>query len=101
MNLTAEHIASKKKIGQLNGKPVIELVTTGGLHMVVTASGGGFETLGTGPHRAVARHIAMKRERDIMWTELSKSDHVDIEHFEWCLPRYEALTDRIRSEQGY
>lgn len=100
MDLKAEHIASKKKVGNLKGKPVIELVTTGGLHLVVAAKNGSFETLGTGPHRAVARHIAMKRESEITWSELNKADHVDVSHFESLLPRYEQLTDEFRKSQG-
>lgn len=100
MNIKPEHIESKKKIGTLRGKPVVEIKTTGGFHMVVTSnSEGGFETLGTGPHKAVARHIAKKREPELEITELSKADHVDEAHFARLLPEYEALTDKIRKLQ--
>lgn len=93
MDITSEHLASKKQIGKIKDLPVWELATTGGLHLIVAMRGGRIETLGTGPHRAVARHIAMKREPDLVLTELSKSDHVDVEHFQVLLPEYEALTD--------
>jgi hypothetical protein len=100
LSIKPEHIESKKKVGKLHGKSVIEIKTTGGFHMVVAANeGGGFETLGTGPHKAVARHIAAKREPDIEWTELSKSDYVDPAHFQNILPEYEALTDTVRKLQ--
>jgi hypothetical protein len=96
MNLIADHISYKKNVGTLKGKPVIELATTGGLHMIVTAQNGGVETLGTGPHRGVARYIAEQHEPDIIWTELSKADYLDPEHFAFCLPAYQELTERMR-----
>lgn len=100
INIKAEHIESKKRIGKLRGKAVIELKTTGGFHMVVAATdAGGFETLGTGPHRAVARHIAQKREPEMILEELSKSDWVDPVHFQHLLPEYEGITEQIRNLQ--
>jgi hypothetical protein len=96
MDLVPGHIAFKKKIGTLKGKAVIELATTGGFHMVVTSQNGGVETLGTGPHRAVARYIAEQHEPEIVWSELSKSDYVAPEHFAWCLPEYQAVTEAFR-----
>jgi hypothetical protein len=98
MDLSAKQIDEKpKKVGNLHGKPVYHLRTKGGLHILVTPGGTGYETLGTGPHRAVARHIAQKHEPEIVWSELSKSDHVDIEAFEMVLPKYENLTDALRA----
>lgn len=93
MDISSEHLAYKKKVGKIGDLPVWELATTGGLHLIVAMRGGRIETLGTGPHRAVARHIARKREPKLELTELSKSDHVDVEHFQILLPEYEALTD--------
>lgn len=101
MNIDARQLAAKpKKVGKKDGKDVMEVSTKGGLHLIVSAKDGGFETLGTGPHRAVARHIAKKRAPEIIWTELSKADHVELEHFEQHLPKYEALTSAIRRRQG-
>lgn len=98
MDLSAKQIDEKpKKVGTLKGRPVYHLRTKGGLHILVAPGGTGYETLGTGPHRAVARHIATKHEPEIVWSELSKSDHVDIEAYELILPRYETLTDDLRS----
>lgn len=100
MNLTAEQIDEKpKKVGDLKGRPVFHLRTKGGLHVLVTPRGASFETLGTGPHRAVARHIAQKHEPDIIWSELSKADHVNPESFAMILPKYEELTDALRKAQ--
>ncbi len=95
MNVTAKHIQSKKRIGSLDGKPVIEVLTSGGLYMVVCNKNGNLETLGTGPHRAVARFIAEKREPRLEITELSKSDFLDQASIDSVLPKYEALTDRV------
>lgn len=93
MNIQQKHIQSQKRIGSLGGSPVVEVVTTGGFHMVVTKKGGELLTLGTGPHRSVARHIAKKREPDLFIEEMSKSDHVDVASIESIAPRYEQYTD--------
>lgn len=100
MQIEERHIAFKKKVGKIGDSPVFELATTGGLHLIVGTRGGKFETLGTGPHRAVARHIARKHAPEIQWSELSKADHVEEAHFAHLLPRYEELTDQMRKLQG-
>jgi Cft2 family RNA processing exonuclease len=97
MNITEKHIASKKRIGTLDGKPVIEVVTSGGLYMVVYQKSGTVETLGTGPHRAVARYIAKKREPNLEISELSKSDHVEESAILSVVPKYEKLTDDLNA----
>ncbi len=97
MNVPEEQIVYKKKIGKLNGDPVIEVATKGGLHLVVSVHGNKVTSLGAGPHKAVARHIAKKKAPDIQFTELSKSDEIEEYLFEWCLPKYEALTDALRA----
>jgi hypothetical protein len=96
-DLKPEDIESKKQIGTLDGSPVIEVVTTGGFHMVVVAKSGSIKTLGTGPHKVVARFIAEKRNPSIKLTELSKADWVPYETFQHLLPSYEALVDRLNA----
>ena len=100
-NISKEHIASKKRVGSLRGRPVIALTTTGGLHMVVcTKEGGGsLETLGVGPHAAVARHIARMKEPELSWTDLHKSDYVDPQYFQDILPEWLEITDRFRNRK--
>lgn len=99
LNVTAVDIASKKKIGLLKGRPVVELVLKGGLHMVVTKEDGGkTEILGTGPHRAVSRFIAEKNQPDIQWTELSKSNHLDPLAMASVLPEWIELTNILRGK---
>jgi len=97
MQISADHIAYKKKIGTIGRRPVIELATTGGLHLVVSPDDDGtVETLGAGPHRAVARHIAKKRKPDMKITELAKGDHVPEAAFKHLLPEWEGFTDQLR-----
>lgn len=97
MDITLAHIASKKKIGTLGSRPVFEIATTGGLHLVVALKGTGVETLGSGPHRAVARFIAQKRHEDLKLTDLAKNEEVSLDCFRHLLSEFEALTDRCNA----
>lgn len=100
MQIPSEQVIYKKQIGKLGDVPIWELGLMGGLHLVVAARKGKAETLGVGPHRAVARHIAMKREPSMTVTELSKSDYYDPAHFQHLVPRYEAMSAAFREAQG-
>lgn len=101
MQIDAKQIDQKpKKVGSVNGKPVFHLRTKGGLHILVMQKGGSYETLGTGPHRAVARHIASRHEPDIVWDSLSKADHVDVSSFAMILPKYEQITEALRARDA-
>jgi len=95
MEIEAKHIKSERRVGTLHGKPVVEVVTYGGLNMIVVEKAGKVETIGAGPHRAVSRYIAQKNEPDLIITELSKSDYVSIESILSVLPRYEDLTRKL------
>lgn len=94
------------KVGKLGKKDVYQYKTKGGFYMVGVPKVGGMEMLGSGPHRAVARIVAEKtvakkdESEDLVWTELSKADHVDPAHYEFILPEYEALTSRMRKLNG-
>lgn len=100
MDIAADQISSKKRVGKIGTSPVLELATSGGLHLIVCARNGKAEVLGTGPHRAVARFIAKKRESKIEWTDLNKSDYVDPAFFQDILPQYEEQTNEYRARQG-
>lgn len=91
--ITPDQIAYRKKVGKLGNDTILEIGLIGGLHLIAKSSGGRAEILGAGPHRAVARHIAKKRNPEIQFTELNKSDHIEPQYFEDLLPQYEALTD--------
>lgn len=97
MNIPENQISIKKKVGRSKDGEVTYMKTVGGLHLVVNKRG---IVLGSGPHRAVARHIATQFEPGLEWTELSKSEHVDLAHFEHLLPEYTALTQEMRATQG-
>lgn len=101
MQIPAEQVAYKKQIGKLGESPVWELGLKGGLHLVVAAHKGKTETLGVGPHRAVARHVAKKMKPDLNITELSKSEYFAPEHYAHLLPAAEADTRALRRRQGY
>src|SRR5882724_9673018 len=98
MDLTESQIKKKKRVGRIGSNPVIEVMTKGGLYMIVTSKAGRPDTLAVGSHRAVARFIAGQKA-DITWTELSKADHVEIEHFASVLPKYEAITEAVRKAE--
>ena len=101
MNISENEVAYKKKVGKLDGHPVFEVGLKGGLHLVFASRNGKLETLGAGPHRAVARFVAKKKTEDkVEFTDLSKADWIEPEHFADILPQYEALTDAIRARQG-
>lgn len=100
MQVNPVEIAYKRKVGRIGQTPVIEVGLRGGLHLIFASRDGRFETIGAGPHRAVARHIAKRREDKIEWLDLSKADHVEPRLFSFCLPKYEALTDALRERQG-
>ena len=97
MDIKPEHVASKKQVGTLKGKPVFQVRTTGGLVLVVASGSSGTSILGVGPHQGVARYIAEKKESDLKWTDLSKADYVPYEAFAFILPKYEALTEEFRN----
>lgn len=78
----------------------MEIGLIGGLHLIAKAGEGGkAQVLGAGPHRAVARHIAKKRNPEIEFTDLSKADHVEPIYFQDILPAYEAMTDEFQKAQ--
>lgn len=101
MQVKASEVASKKVVGTLEGKDVYEVALIGGLHVVGTLKAGKLEPLGTGPHRAVARHIAKKRAPEIEYNEIAKSEQWPEESFRDLLPAYEKLTDElIKASKG-
>ncbi len=102
MNLEPNQLKQKpKKVGKTDtGKDVFEVETKGGLSLIVSPKDGSFETLGTGPHRAVARHIAAKRMPGIQWSDLHKSESLDLPTIQALLPKYEAVTAAYRKAHG-
>lgn len=91
-------IASKQQIGETrDGEPVYEVELKGGLVLVsAVRKSGRAETLGAGSHRAIARHIAKKKEQGFKLTVLEKSTYPE-EVLAPHLPNWEEVTDNIRS----
>lgn len=92
MQIRRQDIGTKKKIGQLDGRPVFEIACKGGYHIICSPNGPKIDYLGAGPHRAVARFIAKKSRPDMKIDDLSKSDWVDPEHFQHLVPHWENVT---------
>lgn len=95
MQIRPQEIDYKKQIGTLDGRPVIELGLKGGYHIICSVNGPHVDYLGVGPHRAVARFMARKRQPALKITELSKSDHYEPAHFAHLMPEYEAMLDSM------
>ena len=96
MNIPANQVAYRRRVGSVGSRAVFGIGTTGGLHIVVAARGAGFETLGAGSHPGIARHIAKKHAPEIVFDDLAKSELPDIRHFADLLPDYEELTAELR-----
>jgi len=103
MVIQQKHIAQKRRIGNLHGQPVIEILLKGGLVLVTSIKDGKPFTAGLGPHRCVARFMAEKAEPDLELTELSKSEagEVSLAGIMSVLPEYEILRDRWNSMPGF
>lgn len=98
MNVTPQQLKGRpKKIGDLEGDPVMEVETKGGLFILMTKSGGKPKTLGTGSHPAVARHIAERDFPAMKLTELSKSESLDPQLLRSEAHRYLPLTRRLQA----
>lgn len=95
LNLTPEHIAYKKQVGNLKGAPVWQVLTTGGLYMNILGKNGTFDVIATGPHPAIAQHISDQKHPGIQWTGLSKSDTLDIGECQAWIPTFKEHTDRV------
>jgi hypothetical protein len=96
MNIPTSQVKSKKRVGTLHSKPVVELQTSGGLYLLVCSEKGNeVNILGSGSHRSIARYIAEKKNPDLVITELSKSDHLELDSYIRILPKYEELTNQL------
>lgn len=91
-----------KVVGKCGDDKLYELTTKGGLRAIArvkkAASGSsGFEFLGIGSHRALARHVAKSKNKDCEFQDdLAKSEYIDRDIFARHFEVYSWLTDRIR-----
>lgn len=98
MQIKPQEIVYKKKIGTWGTAPVLEVALKGGLTLIYAAKDGKLEPIGSGSHRALARHIAKKKtDNELEISELEKSEYVNPDHFKDYLPYYEALTNSLPS----
>lgn len=96
MDIRPQEIEYKKNIGTVDGHPVIELGLKGGYHIVCALRGPHVDYLGVGPHRAVARYMAKKRNSHVQITEMSKSEDLDPSLFQSILPKWERVLEAFR-----
>ncbi len=95
MNVSINQLSKPpRKIGQLKGVPVMELITKGGLNIV--ACGG--KPIGCAPHRALARIIAQNAHPELCIDELSKSEdfNVDVSLFAHLVPVWTEITNKLK-----
>lgn len=94
IQVTKQDLVGKpKKVGSLkSGKDVFQVMTKGGLYLMVGPNGA---PIGSGPHPGVARSIANKMVDGITWTGLSKADYLDESDFADIKPKYHLLTERL------
>jgi len=101
MNLDPRQLESApKKIGVLKGMPVYYTKTKGGRHFITSIQEDGDKTLAFAPHKAIALHVAERMAPEIVWTELSKSDHCDYDTVAPYVDKYVELTKQIREVRG-
>ncbi|WNM70335.1 hypothetical protein [Myxococcus phage Mx1] len=97
MEVDAKQLKQKpKKIGEIKGDPVFEVETKGGLYFVMTKSGGKPRILGTGSHKATARHIAERDNPDLNISELSKSEALDPQTLRQEVAKFLPLTRQMQ-----
>ena len=100
MNVDLKQMATHpRRIGRTaEGEDVFEMVTKGGL-VVIEADGknGRKRTLGLGPHRALARHVARQQARGLELNELSKSEAVGAEYWAHLIPDCMSLLARFNA----
>lgn len=103
MNIDEKQLAGKpRQVGTLDGVPVMEFATKGGLNLITTMRSNKPEILGAGSHRAIARNVAKKTVKKnyrnaIQWSSLEKSEWIDEVYYKHLLPKYEAITDQLRN----
>jgi len=98
VEIPPNEIAQRKVVGKVRDDDVIYVKTIGGLHLMFLKKAKKPELLAAAPHVAVARYLANENNHDIQWTELSKSQHLDVKDFEHVLPEYRTLTNTLKSE---
>lgn len=96
MTISPKEIQSRKRIGHLGSKAVVEISSIGGYKVVgVQEPTGKIKILGAGNHRGVARFLAKKNEPKLEIDELEKSEDFRLEDFAEFLPFWEQVTDRL------
>ena len=77
MKISADQIEDKGIAGKTeDGRPVVYILTKGGLHAFFVKTAEGIASIGAAPHLAIARFLAGKKEK-INWEEgFEKSENL-------------------------
>ena len=98
MNIPANQIAYRKRIGHIGSKSVIEIGLEGGLRIVGSqASTGKITILGAGSHRAIARFLAKKAEPTLQIDDLEKSEEINPNDIQDLLPFWQEVTNKVKA----
>jgi hypothetical protein len=98
MKIPEKQILSKKRVGTLHGHAIVELRTVGGLCLWAKAEPGkDTEILAAGPHPGLCRYLAEQKNPDIMVSELSKGDHIDIRSLQSLEAKYTQVTEQLNA----
>ncbi len=93
MLIDDKQIKEREVVGDLDGEPVWQFTTVGGLY-VAALTGKKKKLLAMAPHPGMLQFMAEKAEPNIKWTELNKSESHP-EWFDHLVPKYEALTELL------
>lgn len=98
MNISKEQLHFlPKRIGHIDGVPVFETMTKGGLVLLILGGGAG-KLVAAGPHRGFAIPLAKQRHPEFVLDELSKSEkYDDISAFKHLMPVWSDIVDRVNN----
>lgn len=100
MFIPSRQVSYRRRVGSAGNRAIFAIGSIGGLHLIVAASRGGFETLGAGSHPGVARHVAKTHCDDLEFDDIQKSGQWNQDLFAEFIPAAEELTQQIRRAQG-
>jgi hypothetical protein len=88
-------IKDKKRVGTLDGTPVVQMETVGGLYLWAVSKGQKTEILSCAPHPGVCKYLAQKKNPRLIVKELCKAEILEEASILSVLPRYEFITQRL------
>ena len=98
MEITKEQLKSKREIGNVDGRPIYQIVTKGGFNIVAMLSkSGSLEILAVANHPGISQWQAEKKAPKATWTNLRKADYCPYEAFSHLVGPFGQLTDQFQA----